>query len=457
MLPETAVFSMRWPAFPNDVGSSLLALQQQFEESERSEPADIERRQLDALSRLLRHASKTVPHYRDQPVYADLAGCKEMTAAAWRQLPILTRPALQDAGDRMRSDSVPTDHLPTGEVVTTGSTGRPVRALTSKVTATIWLAITLRDSLWHKRDLLGRMAAIRADPAGVIPSAGQVLPNWNNAIASAYASGPCALLSIKHDVGTQAEWLAAQDPHYVLSYPSNLVAIADHFRAAGMKLANVRQVLTYGETLSPEMRATCREAWGVPVIDMYSAQEIGYMALQCPEIEQYHVQSEAAYVEVLDDAGQTCRPGDVGRVVISPLHNYATPFLRYEIGDFAEVGSPCPCGRTLPVLTRIVGRQRNVWTLPSGERVWPMFTSRKWGHISAVRQLQLVQHELDHIEARIVGPRPLTSAEELEFTTLLRDEFVFPFRLTITYLDEIDRSRSMKFEDFVSFIPARTG
>lgn len=444
---------MNWPAFPSDPGASLLALQQQFKESERAEPAEIERRQLESLSQLLRHATESVPHYRDDPAFSAVAGEMPLTAAAWRRLPVLTRPALQDAGEAMRSTAVPVDHQPVDEVVTTGSTGRPVRALTTGVTKAMWLAVTLREVLWHQRDPSGTLAAIRADPAGKIPPGGQLLPSWHPHINEVYRTGPCALLGIDHDVKTQAEWLADRDPSYLLSYPSNLAALADYFGSTGTRLSNVRGVLTYGETLTPDMRAACREAWGAPVVDMYSAQEIGYIALQCPAAEQYHVQSEVAYVEVLDDEGEPCRAGEVGRVVISPLHNYATPFLRYEIGDFAEVGSPCPCGRTLPVLTRIVGRQRNIWTGPRGERFWPMFTSRKWGHIDAVRQLQLVQHDLDHIEARIVGPRPLTSPEEHEFTALLRDEFAFPFNLTITYLDGIDRSRSMKFEDFISFVP----
>ncbi len=443
---------MSWPALPNPQGAFLLALQLQFSESERADPAEIERRQLDALGRLLGHATETVPFYRQDPAYADLAARAAITADDWRRLPILGRRAVQRAGGGMRSAVVPSDHLPTSEVVTAGSTGRPVRAVTTNITANMWIAITMRELLWHDRDLSGRFAAIRADPAGNIPAAGTLLPDWDPTIAQAYDTGPCALLSINHDVKAQAQWLAHQDPHYILSYPSNLAAIAKYFRCAGMKLTNIRQVLTYGETLGADMRARCRETWGVPVADMYSAQEVGYIALQCPQTEQYHVQSEVVYVEVLDEAGEPCRAGEVGRVVISPLHNYAMPLLRYEIGDFAEVGPPCSCGRSLPVLTRILGRQRNVGTLPSGEHVWPTFTSRKWGHIDALRQLQLVQHELDHIEARIVGPHPLSASEEEEFTTLLREEFAFPFRLTITYLDAIDRNRSMKFEDFVSFV-----
>ena len=44
------------------------------------------------------------------------------------------------------------------------------------------------------------------------------------------------------------------------------------------------------------------------------------------------------------------------------------PLLRYEIGDYAEVGPTCDCGRTLPVLTRILGRDRNRLVMPNGER-----------------------------------------------------------------------------------------
>ena len=78
---------------------------------------------------------------------------------------------------------------------------------------------------------------------------------------------------------------------------------------------------------------------------MYSSQEVGYIALQCPENESYHIQAENVLVEILDDDGLPCEPGEVGRVVVTALHNLATPLLRYDIGDYAEVGSPCSCGR----------------------------------------------------------------------------------------------------------------
>jgi phenylacetate-CoA ligase len=82
-----------------------------------------------------------------------------------------------------------------------------------------------------------------------------------------------------------------------------------------------------------------------------------------------------------------------------------------------------------------------------------MFSSKDWGHIDAIRQLQLVQHHVDHIEARIAGPRPLTAAEEIEVTDLLRREFSHSFRLSFEYVDEVERTPSRKFEDFVCRVP----
>ncbi|MDQ4134135.1 MAG: phenylacetate--CoA ligase family protein [Actinomycetota bacterium] len=449
MIPKSAVPEIRWPAIPDQAGALQLAIQRQLRESEWLAPDPLEALQLDALRRLLRYAVDTVPRYRDVAAYAELAAAERITPDQWRSLPVLTRPAVQEAGDDLRSDDVPHSHLPLAELITTGSTGAPVRALATSVTNLFWRAITLRQHLWHRRDLTARLAAIRADLTGEVPPDGLELETWGPSTATVYAGGPCGVFSVQYDVARQAEWLVKQDPDYLLTYPSNLMALAQHFAGTGPALPRLREACTYGEALTDDLRPLVREVWDVDVVDTYSAQEVGYIALQCPKSDEYHVQAETVYVEVLDEHDQPCPPGEVGRIVLSTLHNYAMPLLRYEIGDYAEVGPPCSCGRGLPVLRRILGRQRNMWVLPGGQRVWPLFGSREWGHIDAIRQLQLVQHEVDRIEARIVGPRPLSDYEEMEVGGLLRKRFDYPFHLTFTYLDRIDRTETRKFEDFV--------
>lgn len=431
---------------------AAVALLRTWDLTERLDPTELELRQMVELGQLRDHACATVPFYADR---RGIYSADPLTPAIWQDLPILTRSDIQAAGPTLNTAALPADHGDSGEVVTSGSTGQPVCILTTSLASLYWMAITLRDHEWHQRDLTGRLAAIRADLHAAIPEQGQVNPNWGVATAGVYETGPCGLLSIRLDVGTQARWLVGQNPDYLLSYPSNLAALAGHFLAEGVRLDRLRQVRSYGEAIGPDFRDLCREAWGVEVVDMYSTRDAGYLALQCPASTSYHVQSEAVYLEVLNDEGRPCRRGETGRVVVTPLQNYATPLLRYEIGDLAEVGGPCGCGRRLPTLARIHGRVRNMWALPDGRRLWPQFSSYDWRHIEVMRQLQVVQHDLGHLEARVVGPRPLNTAEATEVEVALRramaqQSYDHPFRLTFTYLDHIDRTGSGKFEDFVS-------
>ena len=452
MIPKSAVSHIRWPAVPDHNGAALLALDHQLEDTQWLPAGELESLQVGALERLLRHACRTVPYYREGADYREVAAGGPLTADAWRRLPVLTRATVQGEGRRLRTESLPDGHAPVKEGSTSGSTGRPVKFLATRITSLFWMAMTLRHHHWHEVDLTGSLAAIRVAGSENVPPEGDEHRSWGAGLEQVYETGPALLFSIRQDVATQAAWLRRQDPDYLLSVPSNLLALAEHFRDTGWKLPRLRRVTSYGEAMGQPLREACREVWGVEVVDMYSSQEVGYMALQCPESEHYHVQSETVLIEVVDEAGNPCGPGQSGRVLVTPLHNFAMPLLRYEVGDYAEVGEPCSCGRTLPVLTRILGRYRNMLKLPTGGQVWPVFSISSWAHIDAIEQFQAVQTDLDHVEVRIVGPRPLTAEEENEVGGALRQAWGYPFRLTFTYPPSIQRSASMKFENFMSLV-----
>ena len=103
-----------------------------------------------------------------------------------------------------------------------------------------------------------------------------------------------------------------------------------------------------------------------------------------------------------------CAPGQIGRIVVTSLHNFAMPLIRYDIGDFAQVGEACDCGRGLPVLTRILGRVRNTLVTADGKRYWPVFGTRALMDSAPVRQYQFVQKSPQRIQARVVASAPLT-------------------------------------------------
>jgi phenylacetate-CoA ligase len=264
-------------------------------------------------------------------------------------------------------------------------------------------------------------------------------------------TGPAVMLNIGTDLPLQVKFLLKEKPDYLVSYPSNIQALAKYFIQENLQLPSLKEVRSLGEALGEGVRSSCAEAWDVPLVDMYSAQEVGYIALQCPErSENYHVMAENLYVEVVDERGLPCKPGQVGRVLLTTLHNFAMPLIRYEIGDYAEVGETCTCGRTLPVISQVKGRQRNMLVLPSGEKFWPPINSAHWGLDFPVRQFQFVQKSIDLVEVRMVALRKLDANEETKLISTVQETLMFPFDIKLIYLEDIPRSKGGKFEDFIS-------
>ncbi|MCW5605371.1 MAG: phenylacetate--CoA ligase family protein [Burkholderiales bacterium] len=443
-----------WPALPSPRGALLQALLFQFERTQWWAAERLVERQLRQLALLLRHAYGTVPYYHRR---FDATGYRPggtLTLDDWGALPLLARHDLQQAGADIFSNAVPRQYGGVGETRTSGSTGEPVTVRFTEVDRLMWQALTLRDHLWHGRDFAGKLASIRVTPPGIgAPPDGTQQSGWGPPADEIYATGPSAILSLAADVPVQVQWLQAQEPDYLLTYPTNLAALCSHFQARGEHLRRLRSVRTVGETVTPTLRAACEDALGVSLIDTYSSQEFGYIALQCPVGGQYHVMAESVLVEILDAHGRPCGPGETGRLVVTSLHNVATPLIRYELRDHAEAGVPCPCGRGLPTIARILGRSRNMLTLPSGERRWPLVGFAQYREVAPVRQYQFIQHTLEEIEARFVVERVLTAAEETRLRRVIHDALGHPFRLRFVYFPgELPRAPNGKFEEFVSRI-----
>ena len=441
-VPASALEGVLWPAVPTPEGARMLAMQFQLAQSECWSPAHLRDAQFRQLALLLRHARDTVPYYRERLASLDLS--RPLTAEVFSQLPLLRREDVQEQGAALYSSAVPAQHGAVDEGETSGSTGRPIRFRLSALNLAFWHAFTLREHLWQRRDFSGKLAAIR----GRVPPGNSL--GWGASTDSAFRTGPSATFNTEHPVAEQARWLMAENPDYLISVASNVQELARHCGRLGLRPPRLREVRTYGEALHPDARAEIRAAWGVPVTDMYTCREIGYMALQCPRHEHYHVMAEGVYLEILDAAGNPCVPGQPGRVVLTPLHHFAMPLIRYDIGDYAEAGEPCDCGRGLPVIRRIVGRVRNMLRLPGGGLRHPRFGETQFGGVAPVRQFQVVQKTLREIEVALVVARPLTTDEQAKLHALILKNLDGDFELSFVYRDSIPRSAEGKYEDFRS-------
>ncbi len=455
---NSAADGIEWPAVPEGAGAAILAILFQLEHSQWWPPERLREAQHLQLTALLDHTWRTVPWYRDRLADAGFQPDAAFPLDSWSRIPVLTRAEVVAAGDDLLSVMVPAGHGRLAEIHTSGSTGRPVRAVRTGLWELFWRAFTLRDHLWHRRDLSGTLAVIRESGKDKAPwPDGSVSDGWGASSGAVVRTGPCASLNIRCSTEQQADWLQRVDPDYLLTHPTVLHGLVAFCLDRGISLPRLRQVETISEILRPGTRVLCEQAWGVPVVDIYSAREAGYLALQCPEHDHYHVQGEGVLVEVIGPDGAPAPVGAEGRVVVTPLHNFAMPLIRYEIGDVAEPGPPCNCGRGLPVLRRILGREQNMLRLPGGRSVWPLLSSSDLAgllRIAPIRQYQFVQKTLSRIELRIVSDQPPSEAQESDLRAFIRDRFGHPFEVDIVRLDRIPRGATDKYQDFVSELPA---
>ena len=426
--------------------STLETLLARLLETEKLAPEKLADLQGGQLAILARHHATHSPHFKARLKAAGLAPAQLNSVAALAKLKPISRKNVQDAGAAFFASAIPQSHMPLGSIKTSGSTGEPVSLKKTAINRLFWAAFTIRDHQWNKRDYRGALSAIRANLDKYV-----LTKDWGSPVSTLFPSGPGQGIPITTPIHEQAKLLEGFNPHVLLVYPGNLDALCAHWEKHGLPPTRLAHLKTIGETVSDALRARARNITGRTIEDNYSSQEAGPIAIQCPHSDLYHIMAEALIVEVLDESDNACPKGKPGRVVITDLHNMASPVIRYDIGDFAETGDNCTCGRHLPTLRRILGRRRNLLTLPDGGQHWPITGFHHFSEVVDVLQYQMIQHSLGEVELRVVTAAPLTLSQEDGLRQIARKALGHPFTIRITGSRErLELGGNGKFEEFIS-------
>jgi phenylacetate-CoA ligase len=327
------------------------------------DPQQIEAVQLARLRALLLHCASHVPYYREQLRRLGCEPADIVTMESVRHLPVLDRAVFRARREEFAAEALPHCSRVVGQQSTSGTTGIPISVAVTNVSKAWWLSLYLRDLDWCGVDPSRNRATIRPFEKPNAPasrlSTGISLPFWNESLHRLLETGTAHRLDMQQTVAMQLDWLARVRPDYLLSYPSNLALLGAALEAEGRRLDGLRLVQSIGEQMTPAQGERIGRQLGAPVRNTYSCVEAGYLASPCPDGHGLHVHAESVILEVLDDGGQPCGPGEAGRVVLTPLHNDASPMIRYEIGDRVTLGPyRCPCGRGLPLLREVEGKMR---------------------------------------------------------------------------------------------------
>ena len=360
--------------------------------------ADIAESQRPLIERLVRHAAAETEFYRQRlaPLFdgPDAASAR-VNLDRWREVPVLRRPDAIDYLEKMSARSVPPDAGGVHHGESSGSTGRPLRHMRSVRSVTMANCLLERTYELFGIDLNGSLAHITLDKQQTCryPAGGR-FNHWNSQSPNA----DLFVLDIRASAEEQLEWLERVRPNHVMTYPETLKEVAEAAAAKNSPL-KFQTFIATGEMLKPETRDLIARIFGCRTVDIYGAREMGPIAFQCPDEGGYHVCAEALLFELLDEADRPAPVGAFGRIVVTSLYNYAMPFIRYDIGDYAlAAAGPCACGRGLPKLDQIAGRTRNLFVMPDGskKRLQGALVQETSKYLS-YRQVQFVQTAIDTI------------------------------------------------------------
>jgi len=206
-------------------------------------------------------------------------------------------------------------------------------------------------------------------------------------------------------------------PAFIWAYPGVLYELAGAATRRNLRLHRPQFIISSAETLHSFMRHVIEEAFGCRVYDHYGSAEAGPVAGEC-RAGNLHVFSFVSEVEVLDPAGHPVLPGEEGRLVLTPLHNYAMPLIRYDTADMAQVGpGECPCGCQLPSLSRISGRTVEFFVTSDGSLISGGRLALSMRRCGWILSFQILQRDIDQITVfftRTAGS--VVSNEDLETT-----------------------------------------
>jgi phenylacetate-CoA ligase len=239
-------------------------------------------------------------------------------------------------------------------------------------------------------------------------------------------------------------------PDAIVGYTNPLYELA-RFSLQNSRAIEVPNVLCAAEKVHPVQREAMQEAFGCAVFDTYGSREFMLIASECEAHSGLHVSMENLIVEVVDESGKPVPSGEVGRLLITDLHNYGMPFIRYEIGDLARASNrQCTCGRGLGMIEDVVGRSLDVIRTPSGRVVPGEFFPHLMKDYAAIRRFQVIQEELDALTVLLQGHTTIPAETIDRIEAQIKQTLAEPMRLQLKAVDEIPLNRTGKHRVTVS-------
>jgi phenylacetate-CoA ligase len=401
------------------------------------------------------YAVRHVPYYRETLRRLGLGADDLRTAADLGRLPVIERDQLQRDPEYFLSTAVPRRRLV--ERRTGGSTGAP-RSVFHDHAALFQNAAHSERDRSIRTALLGRRAGYRQTVIGHGYGSIQRTQDFldGHALFPRRARLERQYLSMGDPLAENLARISAFRPDVLHAYGSYLGRLFAHAHESGAPFHRPRAVTFGADTLSPAGRALIEGELGIPVFGIYQAAEALRVGFECEAHREFHVNADLYPVRIADAEGRTVPDGTSGEVVVSNLVNRGTVLLNYRLGDVAAaLPGPCPCGRSLPLLSPPPGRTDDVIELPSGALLHPQLVRTLFTEEREIWQYQVVQESPTRFRVDVVPARRCDRAATApRIARKFAERFGTDVMADVRFVDEVAYTAQGKTRAVLSMRPA---
>lgn len=224
-------------------------------------------------------------------------------------------------------------------------------------------------------------------------------------------------------------------------YASSFDLLANYLKAKDLHLPSVRIIIAGSEALHDDVRVKVKEQIGCEIISQYADEEIGILAQESiPTSEKDNVMylnNASCIVEVLKiETNEKAEYGELGRIVVTDMHNHAFPIVRYDTGDVGIMMPPNGKSNGFPILSKLYGRRLDLCYTTSNQPFSPMTIGRIMKHYDKIAQWQFVQTGEKNYLLKIVMGNAIEGYLNSAIDTL-RETLGADAEIEIEYVNEI--------------------
>lgn len=421
-------------------GSKHLRYLKYLRRTQFDPPAVVQGRQLGRLKTILRHAYDTVPFYREAWDQAGVHPSDLKTIDDLKLFPVISKSELRTRENEFLSTSFNAAKLIVKR--TSGSTGVPLTIRIDEAGKQWKAACTIRSDEWSGYRLGQRVAKVWGNPE-------YRHFGFKGRLRNRLLDRATYLDTLDLNDSRILEFVSQvrrHRPGLLFGHAHSLYLLAKRLKNDGVTDIRPRGIISTAMPLHSWQRTVMEEVFGVSPTNRYGCEEVSLIACECEKHRGLHVNADSVFVEIENANSNT------GNLLVTDLSNLAMPLIRYRIGDVATLSNRvCDCGRGLPLIESVEGREADFVVTPSGRLISGISLTENFAlHIRGAAQVQVIQETVHHLRIRLVPDEKFNSESERQIANLVNETFGNGVRHDVERVHSIPQEPSGKYRFCIS-------